>query len=113
MEYNIKVFIRKRPITPKETDIGDFDVVRVESQTTSASAPATAVVVYNTLLQSDQKEKTVKPAFYGGSACFDETVDSGVVYQTCAKPLVEMVKSGGMATLLVFGQVRPRLCHNS
>jgi len=102
-DSSIKVFIRKRPITRLETDIGDFDVVRTESQSPTSST-ATGVVVYNTLLTPDQTEKIVKPAIYGGDACFDETIGLSEVYQACGKPLVETVKSGGMATLLVFGQ---------
>jgi len=100
----IRVFVRKRPLLPRERQEGDFDVVRVESD---KSLSAGSVVVYNTLFDTDSQTQIVKPAIYGAEACFDESSDSGeIVYQKCTKALVETAKSGGIATLLLFGQVR-------
>lgn len=98
---NICVFVRKRPMPERPN--GDFDVLRALDD--ESSAPA--VIVYNTEIKHDLRKKEVRPTIFGPlSCCFSDTCDSGVVYQRAAKSLVETAKSGGIATLLMFGQVR-------
>ena len=98
---NLQVFVRKRPMPETKND--DFDVIRTESEEESSKP---SVVVYNTEIKHDLRKKEVRPVIFGPfSSCFSESCQSGEVYQRAVKSLVETAKGGGIATLLIFGQV--------
>lgn len=101
----MKVFVRKRPLSHNEGEARDYDVVRLEG-----TKRGTAVVVYNTKIQPDLRTRIIEPVIFEAVDGFDEMTGHLDVYQKCAKSLVETAKSGGIATLLVYGQVRAMLC---
>uniref|UniRef100_A0A2M4BGJ6 Kinesin-like protein n=1 Tax=Anopheles marajoara TaxID=58244 RepID=A0A2M4BGJ6_9DIPT len=91
----ITVCVRKRPLSKKEKARKDIDVICVPNQ--------------NTLLVHEPKVKVDLTKYlenqkYGFDYIFDETCSNERVYMYSAKPLVQSVFEGGMATCFAYGQ---------
>jgi kinesin family protein 2/24 len=97
---SVQVYVRKRPIFPRETQRGDFDVVSID-------AASSALVVHRTIMAADMKTKHVEPvSFDNFDATFDGNVDSQEVYERTLAPVVQKVldNEARAATFLLFGQ---------
>jgi kinesin family protein 2/24 len=108
-DQGVLVFVRKRPIFQDELQRGDFDVVATTTSSesvlkASSSCANNVVVIYRTQMHADMKTKQVQPVVFKCTAAFDERASSVNVYRTTTMPLVQQVKQGGVATLLMFGQ---------
>ncbi|XP_035777662.1 kinesin-like protein Klp10A isoform X2 [Anopheles albimanus] len=91
----ITVCVRKRPLSKKEKARKEIDVICVPNQ--------------NTLLVHEPKVKVDLTKYlenqkYGFDYIFDETCSNESVYMYSAKPLVQSVFEGGMATCFAYGQ---------
>ncbi|KAI9494935.1 P-loop containing nucleoside triphosphate hydrolase protein [Zychaea mexicana] len=95
LHQRIRVCVRKRPLSKKETMLGDTDVAPVVgARTIQVNAPKTKV---------DLTRFTEQHSF-----TFDDVFDSNTgnlnIYRRTALPLVEYMFSGGKATCFAYGQ---------
>ena len=97
-EKSFNFYVRKKALSPRDTESGDFDVVVVEPDVSKS------VVVYQTKIQPDLKTKVVIPVKYQTDRAFSEHCSSEEFYVRVGQPLVAVAKHGGMATAIVFGQ---------
>ncbi|ETN66424.1 hypothetical protein AND_001790 [Anopheles darlingi] len=98
----ITVCVRKRPLSKKEKTRKDIDVICVpNSETLLVHEPKTKVDLTKYL--ENQK--------YRFDYVFDETCSNETVYNYSAKPLVQSVVDGGMATCFAYGQTASGKTH--
>ncbi|KAI9248275.1 P-loop containing nucleoside triphosphate hydrolase protein [Phascolomyces articulosus] len=95
LHQRIRVCVRKRPLSKKETMLGDTDVAPVVgARTIQVNAPKTRV--------------DLTPFTEQHSFTFDDVFDSNStntdIYRRTALPLVEYMFSGGKATCFAYGQ---------
>lgn len=91
---SIMVAVRKRPkIAFKES--GENDLVRCEA--------STKVIVYEPKTKLDLTP-VIEPSVFSFDHVFDEAATNKDVYETCCRPLLRDVKSGGGAVVFAFGQ---------
>ncbi|XP_052869081.1 kinesin-like protein KIF2A isoform X2 [Anopheles cruzii] len=93
--HQITVCVRKRPLSQKELARKEIDVICVPNQ--------------NTLIVHEPKTKVDLTKYldnqkYRFDYIFDETCANEMVYNYTAKPLVQSVFEGGMATCFAYGQ---------
>ncbi|RWS13436.1 kinesin-like protein KIF2A [Dinothrombium tinctorium] len=93
--YQICVAVRKRPMNKKEIQKKDIDVITVPNKDT--------IIVHEPKHKVDLTRYLENQLFRFDYA-FDETADNELVYKYTAKPLVQTIFDGGMATCFAYGQ---------
>ncbi|XP_049538638.1 kinesin-like protein Klp10A isoform X3 [Anopheles darlingi] len=91
----ITVCVRKRPLSKKEKARKDIDVICVPNPETLFVHEPKAKVDLTKYLENQK---------YRFDYVFDETCSNEAVYNYSAKPLVQSVFDGGMATCFAYGQ---------
>ena len=94
-DHQICVCVRKRPMNPKEVQKKDIDVVTLPRRDT--------VIIHEPKTKVDLT-KYLENQTFRFDYTFDETADNECVYKFTARPLVESVFQGGMATCFAYGQ---------
>merc|ERR1739844_490155 len=95
IEHQITVCVRKRPLSKKEDKRKEVDVITVPNQNqVIAHEPKTKVDLTKYLENQHFRFDTV----------FDETAGNELVYKYTARPLVQNIFEGGMATCFAYGQ---------
>ncbi|XP_072301568.1 kinesin-like protein KIF2A [Eucyclogobius newberryi] len=94
-ERRICVCVRKRPLNKKELSMKDLDVITIPSK--------------NALMVHEPKQKVdltryLENQMFRFDYAFDEDATNEMVYRFTAKPLVETIFEGGMATCFAYGQ---------
>ncbi|XP_017096462.2 kinesin-like protein Klp59C [Drosophila bipectinata] len=92
-QHEIQVCVRKRPLNRKEQS--ELDVVCVANKET--------LLVHEPRCHLDL-EQYLKPHTFKFDYVFDEECTNSTVYQNTARPLVQHVFDGGMATCFAYGQ---------
>ncbi|KAK3091618.1 hypothetical protein FSP39_021247 [Pinctada imbricata] len=93
--HQICVCVRKRPLNRKEVTKKDIDVLTVPNKE--------CVLVHEPKLKVDLTKYLENQTFRFDYA-FDENATNDMVYRYTAKPLVECIFEGGMATCFAYGQ---------
>lgn len=93
--HQICVAVRKRPMNKKEMQKKDIDVVTIPQK--------------NLLLVHEPKHKVDLTRYlqnheFRFDYAFDENADNEMVYRYTARPLVQTIFEGGMATCFAYGQ---------
>lgn len=93
--HQICVAVRKRPMNKKEMQKKDIDVVTIPQK--------------NQLLVHEPKHKVDLTRYlqnheFRFDYAFDENADNEMVYRYTARPLVQTIFEGGMATCFAYGQ---------
>lgn len=91
----ICVAVRKRPLNKKENTRKEVDVITVPNKE--------HIVVHEPKLKVDLTKYLENQVFRFDYA-FDESSDNDLVYKFTAKPLVQTIFEGGMATCFAYGQ---------
>jgi len=95
IEHQITVCVRKRPLSKKEDKRKEIDVITCPNRNqVMAHEPKTKVDLTKYLENQHFKFDTV----------FDETATNELVYKYTARPLVQNIFEGGMATCFAYGQ---------
>ncbi|PSN54074.1 Kinesin-like protein Klp10A, partial [Blattella germanica] len=94
-DHQITVCIRKRPLNKKELAKKEVDVISVPSKD--------QIVVHEPKLKVDLT-KYLENQHFRFDYAFDETCSNELVYKYTAKPLVQTIFEGGMATCFAYGQ---------
>lgn len=94
-DHQITVCIRKRPLNKKEVTRKEVDVISVPSKD--------QIVVHEPKLKVDLT-KFLENQHFRFDYAFDETCGNDLVYKYTAKPLVQTIFEGGMATCFAYGQ---------
>jgi hypothetical protein len=94
-DHQITVCIRKRPLNEKEMAREELDVISVLSKN--------HVVVHGPRVKAD-RTKFLDNQHFRFDYAFDETISNDLVYKYTAKPLVQTIFEGGMATCFAYGQ---------
>jgi hypothetical protein len=94
-EHQITVCIRKRPFNEKEMAKNEVDVISVPSKD--------EIVVHENKTKLDCT-KYFENQHFKFDYAFDETCNNKLVYKYTAKPLVQNIFQGGMATCFAYGQ---------
>ncbi|XP_071851021.1 kinesin-like protein KIF2A isoform X2 [Apostichopus japonicus] len=94
-DHQITVCVRKRPINKKEAGKRELDVLTVPNKDT--------VLVHEPKLKVDLTKFLENQQFRFDYA-FDENSTNEIVYKFTAKPLVDSLFQGGMATCFAYGQ---------
>jgi kinesin family protein 2/24 len=93
--HQICVAVRKRPMNKKEMQKKDIDVITIPSK--------------NLLIVHEPKQKVDLTRYlenhnFRFDYAFDENSDNEIVYKYTARPLVNTIFEGGMATCFAYGQ---------
>ncbi|KAJ2744973.1 hypothetical protein GGI20_002547 [Coemansia sp. BCRC 34301] len=91
----IRVCVRKRPVSSKEKERGDKDVVQVTG--------ARSLAVLEPKVKVDLT-KYIEESRFVFDEVFSEHATNTQVYERTAKPLVEYIFGGGNATCFAYGQ---------
>ncbi|KAK6624856.1 hypothetical protein RUM44_011720 [Polyplax serrata] len=94
-EHQITVCVRKRPLNKKEMNRKEIDVVTVPTKD--------QIVVHEPRNKFDLTKYLENQNFRFDYA-FDDSCNNETVYKFTAKPLVQTVFEGGMATCFAYGQ---------
>ncbi|XP_023715825.2 kinesin-like protein Klp10A [Cryptotermes secundus] len=94
-DHAITVCVRKRPLNMKEVDRNEPDVISVLSKN--------HIVVHEPKL-SVYLTKFLENQHFIFDYAFDESCSNDLVYKYTAKPLVQTVFKGGVATCFAYGQ---------
>lgn len=90
---DIRVFVRKRPIFKRETDLGEFDVATcVDNQT---------ITIHDARMHVDMKKQMLNNHEFHFNRVFGESSTNQAVYEASARPLVKIAAAGGNATCLM------------
>lgn len=94
-DHQITVCVRKRPLSRKEITRKELDVITVPTK--------------DTLIVHEPKSKVDLTKFlenhnFRYDYAFDESCNNELVYKYTAKPLVNTIFEGGMATCFAYGQ---------
>lgn len=94
-DHQITVCVRKRPLSRKEIMKKELDVITVPTK--------------DTLIVHEPKTKVDLTKFlenhnFRFDYAFDDTCNNELVYKYTAKPLVQSIFEGGMATCFAYGQ---------
>lgn len=98
----INVFIRKRPIFKKETNLGEFDVVTCNS--------LSSVTIHDARMHTDMKRQFINHHEFQFDRVFNENISNATVYNQSVAPLVRIASVGGFATCLMYGQTGSGEC---
>uniref|UniRef100_A0A668A9E7 Kinesin-like protein n=1 Tax=Myripristis murdjan TaxID=586833 RepID=A0A668A9E7_9TELE len=93
--HRICVCVRKRPLSKQEVKKKEIDVVSVRGKG--------AVLVHEPKQKVDLT-KYLDNQVFQFDYCFDETSTNDLVYRFTAKPLVQSIFEGAMATCFAYGQ---------
>jgi len=94
-DHQISVCVRKRPLSKKEDKRKEVDVITCPNKNqVIAHEPKTKVDLTKYLENQHFRFDTV----------FDETATNDLVYKYTARPLVQNIFEGGMATCFAYGQ---------
>ncbi|UYV77113.1 KIF2A [Cordylochernes scorpioides] len=91
----ICVAVRKRPLNKKELARKEVDVITVPNKE--------HITVHEPKLKVDLT-KYLENQLFRFDYAFDDTADNELVYKFTAKPLVQTIFEGGMATCFAYGQ---------
>lgn len=94
-DHQITVCVRKRPLNKKEVTRKEVDVISVPSKD--------QMVVHEPKAKVDLT-KYLENQIFRFDYAFDETCNNEIVYKYTAKPLVQTIFEGGMATCFAYGQ---------
>lgn len=94
-DHQITVCVRKRPLNKKEIARKEVDVITVPSKD--------QMVVHEPKTKVDLT-KYLENQLFRFDYAFDETCANEIVYKYTAKPLVQTIFEGGMATCFAYGQ---------
>ncbi|XP_020290514.1 kinesin-related protein 13-like isoform X3 [Pseudomyrmex gracilis] len=94
-DHQITVCVRKRPLNKKEHSRKEIDVISVPSKD--------QMVVHEPKSKVDLT-KYLENQIFRFDYAFDETCNNEIVYKYTAKPLVQTIFEGGMATCFAYGQ---------
>ncbi|XP_012235498.1 uncharacterized protein [Linepithema humile] len=94
-DHQITVCVRKRPLNKKEHTRKEIDVISVPSKD--------QMVVHEPKSKVDLT-KYLENQIFRFDYAFDETCNNEIVYKYTAKPLVQTIFEGGMATCFAYGQ---------
>ncbi|XP_068279700.1 kinesin-like protein KIF2A [Nyctibius grandis] len=94
-EHRICVCVRKRPLNRKETLMRELDVITI---------PSKDVVMVHEPKQKVDLTRYLENQTFRFDYAFDETASNEMVYRFTARPLVETIFEGGMATCFAYGQ---------
>ncbi|KYQ47963.1 Kinesin-like protein Klp10A [Trachymyrmex zeteki] len=94
-DHQITVCVRKRPLNKKEHARKEIDVISVPSKD--------QMVVHEPKSKVDLT-KYLENQIFRFDYAFDETCNNEIVYKYTAKPLVQTIFEGGMATCFAYGQ---------
>ncbi|KOX78803.1 Kinesin-like protein Klp10A [Melipona quadrifasciata] len=94
-DHQITVCVRKRPLNKKEVARKEVDVISVPSKD--------QMVVHEPKAKVDLT-KYLENQIFRFDYAFDETCNNEIVYKYTAKPLVQTIFEGGMATCFAYGQ---------
>lgn len=94
-EHQICVAVRKRPMNKKELQMKDIDVITVSNHN--------VVAVHEPKNKVDLTRYLENHTFRFDQA-FDESADNDLVYKYTARPLVDVMFEGGIATCFAYGQ---------
>ncbi|KOC63329.1 Kinesin-like protein KIF2A [Habropoda laboriosa] len=94
-DHQITVCVRKRPLNKKEVTRKEVDVISVPSKD--------QMVVHEPKAKVDLT-KYLENQIFRFDYAFDETCTNEIVYKYTAKPLVQTIFEGGMATCFAYGQ---------
>ncbi|PNF28773.1 Kinesin-like protein Klp10A [Cryptotermes secundus] len=94
-DHQITVCIRKRPLNKSEFARQEVDVISVPSKD--------EIIVHQPKVKMDL-EKFLENKRFKFDYVFDETCCNELVYKYTAKPLVQTIFEGGMATCFAYGQ---------
>jgi kinesin family member 2/24 len=94
-DHQITVCVRKRPLSRKEVMKKELDVITIPTK--------------DTLIVHEPKTKVDLTKFlenhnFRYDYAFDESCNNELVYKYTAKPLVNTIFEGGMATCFAYGQ---------
>ncbi|XP_074605722.1 kinesin-like protein KIF2A isoform X2 [Brevipalpus obovatus] len=93
--HQICVAVRKRPMNKKELGKKDIDVITV---------PSKDLIVVHEPKHKVDLTRFLENHMFRFDYAFDETADNELVYKYTAKPLVQTIFEGGMATCFAYGQ---------
>lgn len=94
-DHQIAVCVRKRPLSRKEITRKEIDVISVPRKDT--------LIVHEPRNKVDLTKFLENHKFRFDYA-FDDNCDNAIVYKYTAKPLVQTIFEGGMATCFAYGQ---------
>ena len=94
-DHQITVCVRKRPLNRKELNRKEVDVISVPSKD--------QMVVHEPKAKVDLT-KYLENQLFRFDYAFDESCNNEIVYKYTAKPLVQTIFEGGMATCFAYGQ---------
>lgn len=93
--HQICVAVRKRPLNKKELNRKEVDVITVPNRD--------LMVVHEPKLKVDLT-KFLENSTFRFDYAFDESANNELVYKYTARPLVQTIFDGGMATCFAYGQ---------
>ncbi|XP_054623179.1 kinesin-like protein KIF2C isoform X1 [Dunckerocampus dactyliophorus] len=93
--HRICVCVRKRPLNKQELNRKEIDVV---------SVPGRGALLVHEPKQKVDLTKYLDNQIFQFDYSFDETATNDLVYRFTAKPLVQSIFEGGMATCFAYGQ---------
>ncbi|XP_066938010.1 kinesin-like protein KIF2A isoform X14 [Macrobrachium rosenbergii] len=94
-EHQITVAVRKRPLNKKELNRREIDVITIPKRNTLyVHEPRTKVDL----------TKYLENQNFRFDYAFDESCNNELVYKYTARPLVQTIFEGGMATCFAYGQ---------
>ncbi|XP_065572288.1 kinesin-like protein KIF2A isoform X2 [Artemia franciscana] len=94
-DHQITVCVRKRPLNKKENAKKEVDVISIPSKD--------HIVVHEPKSKVDLT-KYLENQHFKFDYAFDETCTNELVYKFTARPLVQTIFEGGMATCFAYGQ---------
>lgn len=94
-DHQITVCVRKRPLNKKELSRKEVDVITVPRKDQIVVHEPKAKVDLTKYLENQQ---------FRFDYAFDDTCTNDIVYRFTAKPLVQTIFEGGMATCFAYGQ---------
>lgn len=93
--HQICVAVRKRPMNKREVQRKDVDVITV---------PNKEHIIVHEPKQKVDLTRYLENQIFRFDYAFDENADNELVYKYTAKPLVQTIFEGGMATCFAYGQ---------
>lgn len=93
--HQITVCVRKRPLNKKECNKKEIDVI---------SVPRKDVIIVHEPKNKVDLTKYLDNLQFRFDYAFDESCSNEMVYKYTAKPLVQTIFEGGMATCFAYGQ---------
>ncbi|XP_017089713.1 kinesin-like protein Klp10A [Drosophila bipectinata] len=94
-DHQITVCVRKRPISRKEVNRKEIDVI---------SVPRKDMLIVHEPRSKVDLTKFLENHKFRFDYAFNDTCDNAMVYKYTAKPLVRTIFEGGMATCFAYGQ---------